>query len=95
MGLMCLFYSHHVPYSQNGLPWEDQDSMSLPSRLASGARSLPPRQTSKTALQVELLPAFTRPMIELCTFSDFNVPETLLASCDEIESEQDDSHVNA
>jgi hypothetical protein len=50
--------------------------------------------TNKTVLQVELLPAFTRLMIELCKFSDFNVLEKLLVSCDEIESEQDDSNIN-
>jgi hypothetical protein len=50
--------------------------------------------TNKTVLQVELLPAFTRLMIELCKFSDFHVLEKLLVSCGEIESEQDDSNIN-
>lgn len=48
----------------------------------------------KAALQSELLPAFTRLMIELCkTGSNFSVLEKLLVSCDEIESEEDGSNL--
>ncbi len=56
MGLLYLFYSHRVPSSQNGLPWEDQDLMSLPSRFASGARSLPPQQTRRSSKSSFSLP---------------------------------------
>jgi len=48
----------------------------------------------KTALQTELLPAFTRLMIQLCkTGSDFSVLEKLIASCDEIEAEEEEANV--
>ena len=43
-------------------------------------------------LQSELLPAFTRLVIQLCkTSSNFSVLEKLIASCDEIETEEGDS----
>lgn len=50
---------------------------------------------NKAALQTELLPAFTHLMFQLCvTGSDFTVLEKLIASCDDIESEDEEANLS-
>lgn len=47
----------------------------------------------KAALQCELLPSFTRLMIQLCKTSDFSVLEEIIASCNKLDSEEDGANI--